>query len=414
MALQKLTKRLIDSVNPDPGERVYLWDTEVQGLGLRCIGGGKKTFLLKFEKRGRQTWIAIGKYGHDFTLDQAREEARKRRGEVAQGVDLAQVREAHKKNPTVSQFAADFLETEGPSLKERTLHEYKRQIDKIILPAIGKLRVNAVTYSDIAGLLHGLRKTRTLYMRVLALLRHLFNLAELQGKRDRQTNPCFGQQTMTLESRERFLSDEELKSLGETLDALDQHRAEDPVVTNAIRFLLFSGWRLNEALQLKWSQVDLEAEIIRLPDSKGGKAEIDVNPAMALVLERMKIHKAEMEELRRKKEQGAKVRKHLAAENPYVFPGREEESHLVNLRKPWLRICEKAKIEGVRLHDLRRTFGTIGASDAGLTHETIGKVLRHRQTSTTAIYARLASPVRKQASQKIGEALRQKLSGKGA
>ena len=69
----------------------------------------------------------------------------------------------------------------------------------------------------------------------------------------------------------------------------------------------------------------------------------------------------------------------------------------------------------VRIHDVRRTFGTVGASDAALPHETIGKILRHKQTSTTQIYARLASSARKDANEKIAAAMDRKLGkGRGA
>jgi len=251
-----------------------------------------------------------------------------------------------------------------------------------------------VRNQDVARLRHSLAGTPTLSNRVHALLSKLFHLAERWGLRPRMSNPCLEHEKFRENSRERFLSDEELTRLGEALDAADADGSESPVMTDAIRFLLFSGWRLNEALTLRWEFVDFQAHLIRLPETKSGAATADINPAMEEVLRRL--------------------RSRMKLGNPFVFPGAHDGIHLVNLRKPWLRICERAGIVGVRIHDLRRTFGTIGASDAGLTHETIGKVLRHKQTSTTAIYARLANPVRRQASVKIGEAVALKLKGKGA
>jgi len=44
--------------------------------------------------------------------------------------------------------------------------------------------------------------------------------------------------------------------------------------------------------------------------------------------------------------------------NPHLFPGLIEGAPVVNISKPWLRIVRAAKIENIRLHDLRRTVGS--------------------------------------------------------
>ncbi len=394
MAVQKLTKRAIDAANPAQGKRTLLWDSEVKGLGIRCIGNGSKTFLLKFERRGQATWLTLGAFG-PLTVDAARKMAAKKLGELAEGKDLAAERGAWKGDPTVNDVAERFFAEHVTSkLKPSTAYEYRRQMDSVILPAIGKLRVTAVKTADIARIHHKLTGTPILSNRIHALLSKVFNAAERWGLRPNGSNPTRGHEKYHEASRERFLSDDELERLGAALDQAEADLSESPVACNAIRFLLVSGWRLTEALSLKWSYLDLKGGIVRLPDTKSGAATIDVNPAMAAVLEAMQDHQV--------------------LGNPYVFTGKEQGGYLVNLRKPWLRICEKAGIHGVRLHDLRRTFGTLGAGEAGLTHETIGKVLRHKQTSTTAIYARLAGTARKAASEKIGDVVARKLKGKSA
>ena len=74
--------------------------------------------------------------------------------------------------------------------------------------------------------------------------------------------------------------------------------------------------------------------------------------------------------------------------NAYVFVGRGPKGHLVNLKRAWHRIRTRAKLEDVRIHDLRRTLGSwLAGSGASL--PLIGKILNHSQPTTTAIYARL-------------------------
>ncbi len=64
------------------------------------------------------------------------------------------------------------------------------------------------------------------------------------------------------------------------------------------------------------------------------------------------------------------------------------------MKRAWDRIRLTAGIPDVRFHDLRRTVGSLLAGSGESLH-LIGKVLNHRDVSTTAIYARLKlNPVR--------------------
>jgi integrase len=66
-----------------------------------------------------------------------------------------------------------------------------------------------------------------------------------------------------------------------------------------------------------------------------------------------------------------------------------------DLKKPWAAVSKAAALEGVRLHDLRHSFASIGAG-ASLGLPIIGKLLRHSQPATTARYAHLdADPMRR-------------------
>ena len=75
--------------------------------------------------------------------------------------------------------------------------------------------------------------------------------------------------------------------------------------------------------------------------------------------------------------------------NPYVCPGVRASGHLIGLPKAWGRIQQRAGLEGVRLHDLRHSFASVGAA-AGLGLPIIGALLGHTQAATTQRYAHLA------------------------
>jgi integrase len=86
-------------------------------------------------------------------------------------------------------------------------------------------------------------------------------------------------------------------------------------------------------------------------------------------------------------------------DNPsaYVFPSRNENARVPHLCEPkaaWRRICKDARLFDLRIHDLRRSFGSWQAG-AGASLLTIGKSLGHLDSDTTKVYARLdLAPVR--------------------
>jgi len=88
----RLTKRLVDAVEGTDGTDTYLWDSDVKGFGVRVQStAGVKSFVLKYGlgKRGRVRKFTIGRMGAPWTVETAREEARRLLGVVALGVDPA-------------------------------------------------------------------------------------------------------------------------------------------------------------------------------------------------------------------------------------------------------------------------------------------------------------------------------------
>ena len=92
------------------------------------------------------------------------------------------------------------------------------------------------------------------------MLSKMFNLAEVWGLRPDGSNPCRHVKKYKEEKRERFLSDEEYKRLGEALRKAEVEKTETQSAIDAIWLLMLTGCRLNEIMTLKWSYIDLEAK----------------------------------------------------------------------------------------------------------------------------------------------------------
>ena len=135
----------------------------------------------------------------------------------------------------------------------------------------------------------------------------------------------------------------------------------------AIRLLLLTGCRKGEILNLRWSEVDLEANELRLPDTKTGPRTISLSPEAVNVLSAIP----------------------RVDGNPFVIPGRIKGKAMRNLNDPWEIVCERAGLEDLRIHDARHSYAS-RALALGESLPMIGRLLGHTQVETTARYAHLA------------------------
>jgi len=87
-------------------------------------------------------------------------------------------------------------------------------------------------------------------------------------------------------------------------------------------------------------------------------------------------------------------RRKQTAKTEFVFPSRSETGHMIDVRKHWTRLLKTANLEGVRMHDLRRTTGSWMAA-GGTSLLVISKALGHSGTAATGVYARMnLDPIR--------------------
>ena len=240
---------------------------------------------------------------------------------------------------------------------------------------------------------------------MLAVISSMYSFAAKRGLVPEGFNPAKGIEKYREESRERYLTSEELLRLSHALIEAEtvgipwvidtanpkakhtpkawkgQREIVDPYAVAAIRLLLFTGARLREILDLTWKHVDLERELLFLPDSKTGKKTIVLNAAALEILQQLR----------------PTVTADKARLEGFVIKGLVDDQPRADLKRPWTAIRRHADLEGVRLHDLRHTFASIGAG-ANLGLPVVGKLLGHSQPQTTARYAHLdADPLRRAA-----------------
>lgn len=367
----RLTKDRIKTLTPDDGRQYVCWDRTLPGFGVRVSPGGARTFIVRYRlASGRVRWKTIARVGV-LSLDEARKRARRDLGVVADDADPLSARDAARTSSTVGEVADLFLEDHvRVRRKPTTLRLYRLAIQRHVRPRLGTLAIAEVTAAEVVKVHSQMRATPYLANRVLAVLSKMMAWAEVKRFRPPGTNPCRGLEKYPEDPRRRYLTPDELKRVGAALRVGARYGRLSPSSVAAIRLLILTGARVSEVLGLRWREVDLAHGALRLPDSKTGAKEILLNAAARDVLKRWPRW----------------------ARSPHVFPGEgrgvRRGAHRVNLSDAWAWVRRRAKIPGVRLHDLRHSFASVAVS-SGQTLPVVGALLGHSQAQTTQRYAHL-------------------------
>lgn len=371
--MAKIFKRAVDALEACGGKTTYLWDDRLPGFGVKCLPGGGKRYVLKYRLYGGgrsapQRWLTLGAHG-PLTPDQARALAQQALAAVAVGRDPQAAKLHQRQAPTLADVWERFEKEHLPSKKPQTRYDYHAQWRIVIGPKLGKTRVEQLTRSEVDKLHKSLRQTPYRANRVLALLSRLMTLSEVWELRPPGSNPCRHVEKFKETPRSRFLGSAELEKLGEAMRAIVASAELSPSAANAIRLLLLTGARLNEILTAKWEWVDAERRVLALPDSKTGAKPVYLSGAAWEVLRSQKPY---------------------AGSSSFIFPGTGAEGRMINLRKPWTRLCTRAELQYVRLHDLRHTAASVAVAQ-GASLPVIGRLLGHSQAQTTQRYAHVDS-----------------------
>ena len=217
-----------------------------------------------------------------------RAEARRRAAliiaRIRAGEDLA----PEAKTPeavTVAALAERYLrEHVAVHCKPATATQYRLAIERYIVPTLGTLAVSALGRTQVADLQHALSDRPAMANLVIATLSRMIDQAIAWGVAGEMANPCRSAPKYRTRRRERFLTDAEFRRLGSTLDELEATGRLSPHAAAALRLLMLTGCRRNEILTLRWEDVRLEAQELRLRDSKTGPRTVSLSPEAAQVL----------------------------------------------------------------------------------------------------------------------------------
>ena len=246
-----------------------------------------------------------------------------------------------------------------------------------IMPWFRDRAIAEITHSEVQRWLTRLHATPAAANRSLSVLSVVLRQAEVYGYRPENSNPCTGVRRYQSRFRERFLTVDETRHLGAALRAREAAAAVPAV---AVRLLLLTGCRQSEIRGLRWS--DYREGHLFLRGSKVGPRTVWLSSPARALLDR------------------------LPRTAPWAFPASNGAGPLSagTLDRFWRTLREEAGLPDLRLHDLRHSFASF-ALRQGESVLTIGRLLGHRDPTTTLRYTHVADAHARDAVEAVGASL---------
>ena len=352
---------------PAGKRKIDLWDNSAAGFVLEIRESGGKTYYLRyFDANGRQRQHKIGRHA-DISFDQARKAARRLRSEVVLGGDPTAAREKKKAIPTYADLSAQHLAHAKTYMRSYDSLETNMRLH--IVPKWGRLKLHEITSQAVAQWLveksdQGLAPATIEKLRTS--LGKSYALAAKWAIPGADRNPVTGIKGPVFDNREkgRYLSTEEA---GRLLNAAG--RSLNVKLRPIVALLLLTGARVSELLHAKWENIDLERRAWLIPMSKNGKSRyVPLSQAAIDIIEA--LPKYDM--------------------CPWLIPNPETKSPFVSIKHSWQKARKDAKLEGLRIHDLRHSCAGLMINN-GVDLFTVDSILDHKDYQSTIRYSRLAN-----------------------
>lgn len=373
----KLTRERIRQIVPPARNEVTIWDSEVSGLGVRCLPSGVKSYIVIYRaghgREGVARRMTLGKVDA-IRLEDAREAALDIRGQVLRGQDPAAARKAAQRaarRPLLT--LGQEIEKYHLDLQRRKVAEHKGVHSVLVRHLLGQLgdvpmatidrqavigAIDALAAKEMPGAAQALRSHASTFLKWCAD-RGQIESNPLQGYRAARAT-----RAQRVANPGRALSDNELVDLWVACSAQGINAAFGQL----IRMLILTGQRRSETSRMRWADLDLAAAVWRIPasETKNGISHVVPLPALALA-------------------SIAAAPRHDGCEYVFSTNGNVPISGWSNLEG---KLREAAALKDHwTLHDLRRTYRS-GLSRLGIDPDVSEIMLNHRPETLRAIYDR--------------------------
>ena len=350
--------RLTDAFlrNLKPRTKTYMvWDDRQSRFGVQVTPAGTITFKCTYTFGKRLRWISLARYP-SLTLKDARDIAQtiQAKATLAKAMgekDPMAKKVADREGKALREVAASYVERYAKQAN-KSWRQGENLMKKYILPKLGTQPAEEIIQQDIQRIFNHLtidENKPVLANQVLAAVSAVLQWAVQQHIIEQ--NVAYGIKRNKVKAEERFLTDEEVKSVW-------------PELVDPLRLILVLGQRPGEIANMRWDDIDLNKKIWTLPGEPDGTWPGTKNA---------RTHEVPLSE------QAIAILEEL---------GPKEKGMVFNGQIPRTGgIWKELNIPRFRPHDLRATAST-GMDLLGFTEEHIGRVLNHAQSGVTQSYIR--------------------------
>lgn len=252
----RFTDRFIASLKPEKKE---YWKREGQGFAIRVLPSGEKIWYFVYTFEGRKRYMRLKAGGYpDVSLANAREAFDAARVKLANGVDpLAEkehAAEERRKAPTVADLVKDYIDRHAKRFK-RSWAKDEQILNREVIPAWGKRKAADIEKKDVVKLCEAIvnREAPGMANNTFQIIRKMFNWSV--EKDILKLSPCAGAKLPAPKnSRNRFLSADEIRTLWESLDRTDLSITPD--ICRALKLILITAQRPNEVAGMHSSEIE--------------------------------------------------------------------------------------------------------------------------------------------------------------
>jgi len=262
----RLTAKAVDLPLPNGKLDHIEFDDDIPGFGLRIREGGSRTWVFQYKIGGKQRRMVLGR-ATAIKAEKARAIAGEYHEQVGRGRDPAGEKAVRKVQAadTLDELVRRYLEVKKDELRPRSYAEVARHLEVYAKP-LHRLPLTSVDRTIVSDRLNQVAKDSGAVTanRARASMSAMFVWGMTEGLVDK--NPVISTRKREEKSRDRWLTDAELKVIWNSVD--DDHYGA------IIKLLMLTGQRANEIAGLRWSEIDFDRGVILLPAerTKNGRA----------------------------------------------------------------------------------------------------------------------------------------------
>lgn len=385
------TQAQIDDLElPAEGRAIY-YDATKPGLGLRLFPTGRAVWFYIGKFKGRTVRETIGTYRKDRESDvilspaKAWTVAKMVAAKVSQGERPTEEKRAEREAAAAEVKARTAKLTLGDVYRDYCTHKAVRSPGtrdsewRCYLQRWEDSELDAISKAEVRDWFRDLTKqtSTSTANKALARLKALYSWAASQSDYE-GPNPTATITKHSEKSRRRRqrLRVDELAAFFAAMTTISRD------MSDLFKLALFTGQRAGNVKSMRWTDLDLGGGRWMIPETKQGEAvDVALAPQVVELLTARQVYLAER--VKARKARWSKDRKGPEPKgSPYVFPAKRGDGHLVTYAKAWEKLCKAAKIDGLRVHDLRRSLASF-AQDAGIGTALVAAQLGHADPATT-------------------------------